>query len=385
MLYPLLESYRETLGVANLLAYLTVRGALAALLALLVGILVGPATIAWLRRLKIGQHVRGQGIPDLYEKHKGKQGTPTMGGILIIGSLAIALLAFGDLRSPALQVVLIVTLLMGALGFVDDWLKLRRKQYKGLNKRQKILWQGSVSVCVGAWLYWHAPPATYFVSPPHSDRAEATVGRTVPRASIQLPFLKNTFVRLGPFYILFVALVIVGATNAVNLTDGLDGLAAGCIVLACTAYGILAYLIGRVDYTRYLNVAYVPGAGELAVFCLALSGAGMAFLWWNCYPARMFMGDTGSLALGGALGAVAVVLRQELLLLVIGGVFAMEALSVVIQVISRRYFNDYRVFRMAPLHHHFELMGWHETQVIVRFWIVAAILSVLGLITLKIR
>lgn len=386
MLYPLLEPFRETLAIANLLSYLTVRGALAAAVALVLGIALGPAVIRLLTRWNIGQQVRGAGIPDLYERHKGKQGTPTMGGILILSCLLVAIVLFGDLTNRAVQIVVAVTVLMGVLGFLDDWKKLRRQQYKGVTKRGKILWQGAVALFVGWWLYAYPPHAVYYVTEqPDQEILGPPAPVRVQPGSVQLPFIKNTFIQLGPLYILLVALVIVGTTNAVNLTDGLDGLAAGCMIVATATYGVMAYLIGRSDFTRYLNVAYVPVAGELAVFCLALAGAAMAFLWYNCYPAHIFMGDTGSLAMGGALGTVAVMLRQELLLLLVGGIFAAEAVSVILQVISRKYFNDYRLFRMAPLHHHFELGGWKESQVIVRFWIVAIILGVLGLITLKVR
>ncbi|HPA44235.1 MAG TPA: phospho-N-acetylmuramoyl-pentapeptide-transferase [bacterium] len=361
-LYPL----RESIGVFNVFGYISFRAAMAAVTAMIIGVVVGPVLIRWLRQLRIGQTIRGEGIKELYEKHKGKAGTPTMGGILILFSILISTLLWGNLSNKLVVLVIIVTLLLGFLGMIDDYQKLRKKMYRGLRGRDKLLVQFAIGGLLG--LYFYLDPLT------------AKHAHEIP-----VPFLKNTFIWLGLLYIPFVAIVITGASNAVNLTDGLDGLASGCVIMAASAFTVLAYIVGRTDWSVYLAIPFVPETGELTVFCAALVGATMSFLWFNAHPAEVFMGDTGSLSLGGALGVIAVMLKQELLLLIIGGVFVIEALSVMIQVASYRLRGGKRVFLMAPIHHHFEMLGWPESKIITRFWIVAAVLALFGLATLKIR
>ena len=361
-LYPLSQS----IGVFNVFVYISFRAAMAAVTAMIIGVLVGPSMIRWLRRLRIGQTIRGEGVKDLYEKHKGKAGTPTMGGILILFSILVSTLLWGNLSNKLVVLVIIVTLLLGFLGMVDDYRKLRKKVYHGLSGRDKLMVQFAIGGLLG--LYFYLDPLT------------ARHAHEIP-----VPFFKNTFIELGVLYIPFVAIVITGASNAVNLTDGLDGLASGCVIMAASAFTVLAYIVGRTDWSGYLAIPFVPETGELTVFCAAVVGATMSFLWFNAHPAEVFMGDTGSLSLGGALGVVAVMLKQELLLLIIGGVFVIEALSVMIQVASYRLRGGKRVFLMAPIHHHFEMLGWPESKIITRFWIIAAVLALFGLATLKIR
>lgn len=362
LLYPL----RWDIGFFNVFSYITFRAAMAAVTAMIIGVVVGPIMIRWLRRLRIGQTIRGEGVKDLYDKHKDKAGTPTMGGILILFSVVVSVLVWGNLSNDLVLLALTVTLVLGFLGMVDDYTKLRRQVYRGMRGRYKLIIQFSLGLLVGTYFYFFP-----------STQADAH--------SLPLPFFKNVFVPLWIFYVPFVAIVITGASNAVNLTDGLDGLASGCVIIAAGAFSALCYIVGRVDWSSYLGILYVPHTGELTVFCAALVGATMSFLWFNAHPAEVFMGDTGSLSLGGALGVVAVMLKQELLLLIIGGVFVIEALSVMIQVLSYRLRGGKRVFLMAPIHHHFEMLGWPEAKIITRFWIVAAVLALLGLATLKIR
>ncbi|MBE7560346.1 phospho-N-acetylmuramoyl-pentapeptide-transferase [bacterium] len=349
----------------NLLHYVNFRAPMAAVTAGLFGILLGPLFIHTLVRLRMGQPIRGAGIPSLYEKHKGKQGTPTMGGLLILASLLFSLLLWGDLGNRHVWLAILVTTALGAVGAVDDFAKLRGRSHRGLSARQKLAWQGGIGLFTGLWIY-------FFLGTEHN-------------AELALPFFKHAVIPLGVLYILFAIIVIVGSSNAVNLTDGLDGLAIGCVIATLVPFTILAYLVGRPDFTRYLLIWHVPGAQELAVFGMALLGAGMAFLWYNAHPAQVFMGDTGSLALGGALGVMALCLKQEVLLVLIGGIFVIEALSVILQVASYKLRGGRRIFRMTPLHHHFEQLGWPEARIVIRFWIVATILGMLGLATLKVR
>jgi phospho-N-acetylmuramoyl-pentapeptide-transferase len=360
MLYLAAEYLTRFVSGFNLFTYITMRAILSALTALALSLLLGPAVIRRLQQKKIGQTVRSDGP----NSHLPKAGTPTMGGALILLAIAAATLLWGDLRSPYLWTVLVVTLTYGLIGFVDDHRKLTRRNSKGLSARAKVLWQTSVAVLAAAYLYEIA------------DRPQET--------ALLVPYLKDVLLPLGGFYVAFAALVIVGTSNAVNLTDGLDGLATMPAVLVGGALGIFAYVTGNVIFARYLGIPYVDGAGEMLVFCAALAGAGLGFLWFNAYPAQVFMGDVGALALGGALGTVAVIVRQELVLVIMGGIFVLETLSVVVQVISFRM-TGRRVFRMAPLHHHFELKGWAEPKVIVRFWIITVILVLVGLSSLKIR
>ena len=361
LLYPL----RDSFSPFNVFGYITFRAAMAAITAFIVGVLLGPYIIRWLQKMKIGQHIRGEGIPDLYERHQNKAGTPTMGGILILLSIVLSILLWGNFYNRYVYLVLIVTILLGLIGFYDDYLKLRKKHYSGLGRRAKFIGQILIGVFFSAYLFYN----------PDSKQLSGIIG---------FPFFKNLIINLGIFYIVVETLILVGTSNAVNLTDGLDGLAIGCVIITGMAYAILSYIVGRYDYSHYLNLIYVPGGGELTVVCATLVGSGMAFLWYNCHPAELFMGDTGSLALGGAIGATAIIIKQEFLLPIIGGIFVAEAISVILQVASFKL-RGKRIFLMSPLHHHFEMKGWHEEKIITRFLIVATILSMLGLATIKLR
>jgi phospho-N-acetylmuramoyl-pentapeptide-transferase len=344
----------------NVFSYISMRAIMGALTALVISLLLGPGLIRRLQRHKIGQTVRDDGPGS----HLPKAGTPTMGGTLILLALTISTLLWADLSSAYVWIVVLVTLAYGLIGFVDDYRKLVRRDPKGLSAKAKFLWQALVGLAAAVVLFTLA------------DRPQET--------ALLIPYLKNLVIPLGWFYVVLTFFVIVGTSNAVNLTDGLDGLAIMPSVMVAGALGIFAYVAGNVIYSRYLGIPYIEGAGELMVFCAALAGAGLGFLWFNAYPAQVFMGDIGALAIGAALGTVAVVVRQELVLLIMGGLFVVETLSVVIQVASFRT-RGKRVFRMAPLHHHFELKGWAEPKVIVRFWIVTVILVLVGLSSLKIR
>jgi len=344
----------------NVFRYITLRAVLSVLTALLIAFVVGPGMIRRLSAYKIGQTVRDDGP----QTHLTKAGTPTMGGALILVSIAISTLLWGDLSNRYVWIVLITTLAFGLVGLVDDYKKLVKRDPKGLVARWKYFWQ-SVFGLGAAWALY-------------------TTAATPAETQLIVPFFKDVVVNLGPWFVLFTYFVIVGSSNAVNLTDGLDGLAIMPTVMVAGALGIFAYVSGHARFAEYLFIPYLPGVGELAVFCAALVGAGLGFLWFNTHPAQVFMGDVGALALGAALGALAVMVRQELVLLIMGGVFVMETVSVIIQVASFKL-TGRRVFRMAPLHHHFELKGWPEPRVIVRFWIVSIILVLIGLSTLKLR
>ncbi|WP_455207554.1 phospho-N-acetylmuramoyl-pentapeptide-transferase [Kaarinaea lacus] len=340
--------------------YLTLRAILGVLTALVISFIVGPIMIRKLSHYQIGQQVRDDGP----QAHLTKAGTPTMGGALILVAVAISTLLWSDLSNRYVWVVLIVTLIFGAVGWVDDYRKLVKKQSEGLKAREKYFWQTVGGLGAALYLYFTATQPI--------------------ETSLIVPFFKDVVIPLGWFFVIFAYLVIVGSSNAVNLTDGLDGLAIMPTVLVASGLGIVAYATGHIKFAEYLGIPFVAGAGEVVVFCGAIAGAGLGFLWFNAYPAMVFMGDVGALALGAALGVVAVVVRQELVLLIMGGVFVMETLSVIIQVASFKLTGK-RIFRMAPLHHHFELKGWPEPRVIVRFWIITVILTLVGLATLKIR
>jgi phospho-N-acetylmuramoyl-pentapeptide-transferase len=353
-LFPLASTYSGF----NVFRYITFRAAMAALMALVVSLILGPWLIRVLTAKQIGQQIRDDGPAS----HSVKAGTPTMGGALIIVALMVATLMMADITNLYVLLALLATVGAGAVGFADDYLKLTRKNSKGLAPRAKLLGQFTVAFIVAAVLY------------------------EVPRFSteIGIPFVKNFRPDLGLFYVPFAMLVIVGTSNAVNLTDGLDGLAIGPVMIAAGTYGIIAYLTGNAIYADYLQIPYVAGVGELTVFCAAVVAAGLGFLWYNAYPAQMFMGDVGSLALGSALGVVAVLSKHEVLLIILGGVFVVEALSVIFQVLSYKLRRK-RVFLMAPIHHHYEMKGWKEPQIIVRFWIISFICAVIALSTLKLR
>jgi len=368
VLYHLLSPLAGHHILFNLFRYITFRAAGAMVTALVISFLFGPAVIRWLRRLRVGQVVRNDGP----ETHLGKAGTPTMGGVLILISTSLSTLLWAELTNPYTIIALVVLIWMGLIGFLDDYLKIVHRRPDGLGGRYKLLGQGALGLFVGLYL-WRFP-----ISP-------------LPANWTGLPFLSDHFLVIWElFFIPWVMLVLAGSSNAVNLTDGLDGLAAGLSAIAAATFGVFAYLIGRIDTSQYLGLFYLPGSGELAVFCVALTGAALGFLWFNAHPAEVFMGDTGSLAIGGAIGAVAILLKSEFLLVIVGGVFVIEALSVILQVgyfkyTSRRYGTGKRIFRMAPLHHHFEKAGWMESKVIIRFWILGILFTLLAFGSLKIR
>jgi phospho-N-acetylmuramoyl-pentapeptide-transferase len=340
--------------------YLTFRTILGTLTALLISLLVGPAMIRYLTHYQVGQSIRDDGP----QSHLTKAGTPTMGGGLILIAITVSILLWGDLTNRYVWIVLFVMLGFGWVGFIDDYRKLMRKNSKGLPARWKYFWQSLIGLFAACFLYFtaHSPAETQLL----------------------IPFFKNASVNLGAFFIIFSYLVIVGSSNAVNLTDGLDGLAILPTVMVAAALGVFAYLTGNFDFAKYLSIPFISGAGEVVVFCGAIVGAGLGFLWFNTYPAQVFMGDIGALGLGAALGTIAVVVRQELVLVLMGGIFVMETLSVILQVASFKL-TGRRIFRMAPIHHHFELKGWPEPRVIVRFWIISFVLVLCGLATLKLR
>jgi phospho-N-acetylmuramoyl-pentapeptide-transferase len=356
-LYPL----HEDVSWLNVLRYITFRSAYAGLSALALSFLLGPPLVGWLRAFKIRQTIRQDGPAT----HLGKSGTPTMGGLLILAAIVVPTLLWGNLGNRYVLLILASTIWLGFWGFVDDYLHIVKKNPKGLLGRYKMLMQLALGLAVGTYLY---------LNPIYPPAATKTA----------IPFLKNVFLDFGIFYIPFVAIVITGASNAVNLTDGLDGLAAGTVAIAAVAFAGLAYVTGHARFSGYLNILYLSGTGELTVFLAAMVGAALGFLWYNSNPASVFMGDTGSLALGGALGTAAVLLKREFLLVVIGGIFVLEALSVIIQVVSYKTRHK-RVFKMSPIHHHFELCGWPEQKVVVRFWIIAALFALLSLSTLKLQ
>jgi len=363
MLFHLLSMFRHEIPGLNVVRYITFRTAVASLTALFLVLVLGPWMIERLRAFQIGQYIRDESP----QAHKTKAGTPTMGGILILTGIVVPTLLWADLTNRNIWILVLSTLAFGAIGFMDDYLKVVKKQNQGLSAKLKFRGQVAVGLSVGAALYL-------------LSQMEPTQYST----RVIFPFFKTLMPDVSAFYILFAVLVLVGASNAVNLTDGLDGLAIGSTLIAAAAFTVLAYVSGHRVFSEYLDLLYLPGAGEVTVFCGAMVGASMGFLWWNCYPAQVFMGDVGSLALGGALGTVAILSKQELLLFSVGGLFVIEALSVILQVGSFKL-RGKRVFRMAPLHHHFELAGWKEPQIIIRFWIVAFVFALFSLTTLKLR
>jgi len=353
LLYPLHTEY----SVLYVFRYITFRTIYATITALMISFLLGPWLIATLQRLQIGQTIRKVGP----ESHFVKEGTPTMGGALILLAIILPTLLWADLTNIYIWVTLLVISGYGAVGFIDDYLKVVRKNSDGISARQKMFWQITIALVAMVLLYNNGLDTR-----------------------LSFPFFKNVNPDLGMFYIPFAILVIVGASNAVNLTDGLDGLAIGPMIIASATFLLLAYLVGNAKLSGYLQITGIQGAGELAILCGAMVGAGLGFLWFNAYPAQVFMGDVGSLSLGGALGIIAVITKNEFVLVIVGGIFVIEALSVIVQVISFRYWGR-RVFRMAPIHHHFELKGWAEPKIIVRFWIISIVLALIALSTLKLR
>jgi phospho-N-acetylmuramoyl-pentapeptide-transferase len=383
MLLALANWIAADIRTFNVFGYITLRAVLATMTALMISFVVGPKMIRKLTQYKIGQSVRDDGP----QTHLTKAGTPTMGGALILVSIVITTLLWADLRNRFVWVVLLVTLGFGAIGWIDDYRKVVHNNPKGLSVRAKLFWQSLIGLIAAVYLAFSvsSPSTAQFLQLFFAWLSSGFNLDLPPKADLIVPFFKTVSYPLGVWgFIVLSYCVIVGSSNAVNLTDGLDGLAIMPTVMVGAALGIFAYVTGRADYSSYLFLPHIPGAGELTVFCAAIAGAGLGFLWFNAYPAEVFMGDVGALGLGAALGAIAVIVRQEIVLAVMGGVFVVETLSVVIQVISFKL-TGRRVFRMAPLHHHYELKGWKENQVVVRFWIITMLLVLFGLSTLKLR
>lgn len=362
MFYLFLYPLRDIFSVLNVFKYITFRAVSASVTAFLISILLGPLVIKWLSQANITNLVKREHAEKIHSLYAAKMAVPTMGGVLIVGSILISNLLWGNLQNYFMVWALVVLVWFGLIGFVDDWLKLKMKNTRGLPSRVKLLGQLTLGLLIGFVLYHDA----------HFSKL------------LYVPFFKTAVIPLGMAFIPFIVIVLIGTSNALNLTDGLDGLAVGCLAFAAGAFSILTYLSGRIDYAEYLGIPFVMGASELAVFCASLVGASVGFLWYNSYPATVMMGDTGSLALGGGLGIVAIFIKSELVLLLVGGVFVWEALSVMIQVSSFKLFKR-RVFLMSPFHHHLQLMGWPESKVTIRLWIIAFILALVGLSTLKLR
>ncbi len=362
MFYHLFTHLVPYVSGFNLFRYITFRAAFATITAILISLFLGPYFIRLLKKYQVKEKIRAEGP----KSHLAKAGTPTMGGLIILFSILIPTLLWADLTNYFILMVLLVTMWLGLIGFMDDYLKAIKHQTKGMVARKKLFGQISLGLVFGLILVYMPPNASF-------------------DGTTDIPFFKNFVLNLGILYIPFIILVLTGASNAVNLTDGCDGLAIGLSGIAFLVFTAFAYLAGRADFSSYLQIEYIPGAGELAVLCGAALGAALGFLWFNSNPAEVFMGDTGALALGGALGSIAILIKKELLLVIVGGVFVIEALSVIIQILSYRYRGGKRVFKMAPIHHHFELLGWAEAKVVTRFWIIGALFALLTLATLKIR
>jgi phospho-N-acetylmuramoyl-pentapeptide-transferase len=384
-----LQTLSPEFGFFRVFQYITFRAVMAAMTALMIGLIAGPYVINRLRALKIGQQVRSYGM----ETHLVKSGTPTMGGVLILLAITISTLLWFDLSNRFVWIVLFVTIGFGAIGWVDDWRKVVNKDPEGMRSREKYFWQSVIGLLAALYL-------VFSISEVSNMRVLDLFFKWVqsgfdvnlpPKAGLQVPFVKIINYPLGVFgFVLLTYLVIVGASNAVNLTDGLDGLAIMPVVMVGSSLGVFAYVTGSAVYSKYLFFPYIPGSGELLIFCAAMAGAGLAFLWFNTYPAQIFMGDVGALALGAALGTIAVIVRQEIVLFIMGGIFVAEALSVMLQVVyfkytKKKFGEGRRILKMAPLHHHYEKSGWKETQVVVRFWIITMLLCLVGLSSLKLR
>ncbi|NOX21012.1 MAG: phospho-N-acetylmuramoyl-pentapeptide-transferase [Nitrospirae bacterium] len=360
MLYQLLYSLHEHYFPFNVFRYITFRTALAVITAAVLTFVFAPYVIAWLKRLSLTQQIREDGP----KTHISKQGTPTMGGVLILGSILITALLWMDLTNPYVWVMILATFGFGMVGFIDDYLKITRKNHKGLRPCYKFALQIMIALGISVFLYQNPLD-------PYSTK-------------LSVPFFKQLLINLGIFYIPFAVFVIVGSSNAVNLTDGIDGLAIGLVAIAALANAVLVYITGHIKLAHYLQVLYLPKTGELTIFCGAIFGAAIGFLWYNAYPAEVFMGDVGSLGLGGALGTLAVITKHEIVLAIVGGIFVVETISVILQVASYKLTGK-RLFKMAPIHHHFEIKGWAEPKTVVRFWIVGILLALLSLSTLKLR
>ncbi|MBT4318913.1 MAG: phospho-N-acetylmuramoyl-pentapeptide-transferase [Candidatus Marinimicrobia bacterium] len=367
MLYHLLYPLKDFFSPLNIFQYITFRSSIAAIMALLISFLLGPVIIRKLKELQIGEEIRDFGP----ESHLKKKGTPTMGGLIILSAIILPTFLLADLNNPFIEILLISTIWMGLIGFIDDYLKSVKKIKKGLIARYKLSGQILLGMIITFWIY----------NTPAWDEI-----RTV----TSIPFLKDTVFDFGLFYPLMILLVVTGTSNAVNLTDGLDGLATGLLAISFSVFAVIAYISGRVDFSDYLNIIYLPGAGELTIFSAACVGACLGYLWFNAAPAEVFMGDIGSLSTGAALGTLAILLKKEFLLIIIGGVFVAEAISVILQVgyfryTKKKYGEPKKLFLMAPFHHHFELKGWPESQVVIRFWIIGLLLALLTIATFKIR
>lgn len=384
-----LQGVSPEFGFFRVFQYLTFRAVMAALTALLMGLVAGPFVIRRLTELKIGQPIREYAM----QTHLSKSGTPTMGGVLILFCIAVSTLLWADLSNRFVWIVLLVTLGFGAIGWVDDWRKVVHKDPEGMRSREKYLWQSLIGLVAALYLVFSISESSnmrvigLFISWVQSGFDV----NLPPKAGLLVPFVKEVSYPLGVFgFVILTYLVIVGSSNAVNLTDGLDGLAIMPVVMVGSALGVFAYVTGSSVYSKYLFFPSIPGSGELMIFCAAMAGSGLAFLWFNTHPAQVFMGDVGALALGAALGTIAVIVRQEIVLAIMGGIFVVEALSVMLQVTyfkytKKRFGTGRRILKMAPLHHHFEKSGWKETQVVVRFWIITMLLCLVGLSTLKLR
>ena len=384
-----LQGMSPEFGSFRVFQYLTFRAVMAALTALLMGLVAGPFVIRRLTALKIGQPIRDYAM----QTHLSKSGTPTMGGVLILFCIAVSTLLWADLSNRFVWIVLLVTLGFGAIGWADDWRKVVHKDPEGMRSREKYLWQSLIGLIAALYLVFSISESSnmrvigLFISWVQSGFDV----NLPPKAGLLLPFVKEVSYPLGVFgFVILTYLVIVGSSNAVNLTDGLDGLAIMPVVMVGSALGVFAYVTGSSVYSKYLFFPHIPGSGELMIFCAAMAGSGLAFLWFNTHPAQVFMGDVGALALGAALGTIAVIVRQEIVLAIMGGIFVVEALSVMLQVAyfkytKKRFGTGRRILKMAPLHHHFEKSGWKETQVVVRFWIITMLLCLIGLSTLKLR
>ena len=384
-----LQGVSTDFGFFRVFQYLTLRAVMAAMTALLIGLIAGPHVIRRLSALKIGQPIRTDGM----ETHLIKSGTPTMGGVLILLAITVSTLLWADLSNRFVWIVLLVMLGFGAIGWVDDWRKVVNKDPNGMRSREKYLWQSILGLLAALYLVFSiSESSNYKVLELFVSWVRSGLDVDLPaQTGLLLPFFKEVSYPLGVLgFVILTYLVIVGSSNAVNLTDGLDGLAIMPVVMVGSALGIFAYVAGSAVYSKYLLFPHIPGSGELLIFCAAMAGAGLAFLWFNTHPAQVFMGDVGALALGAALGTIAVIVRQEIVLAIMGGIFVVEAISVMLQVVwfkytKQRYGQGRRLLKMAPLHHHFEKSGWKETQVVVRFWIVTMLLCLVGLSTLKLR
>jgi len=361
-MFYFLSEFRDVFSGFNIFRYITFRAAMAGLTTFLSCVIFGPYVIERLKAMKIREISKRDDCPDLDQFMHSKEGTPTMGGVLIIGSIVFSVLLWADIGNRFIILTVFTCVWLAVLGWFDDYVKLTQTGKRGLTKRTKLMWEILLGCFIGSYVFFNPDTST----------------------ALDLPFFKDVIINIGFLYIPFVALIVIGTSNAVNLTDGLDGLAIGCVLIVSLTLAVLSYISGHLTFSQYLFIPFISGAGELAVFCAAIMGASLGFLWFNCHPATIFMGDVGSLALGGTLGIIAVLIKKELLLVIVGGIFVIEALSVILQVSSFKI-RGKRIFKVSPLHHHLQLSGWEESKIIIRFWIIAIILAIITLMTLKIR